>query len=221
MKEKTSLLDSLKLGEIRRILRQINDLEDEMRGLTDQELADLTEEFRQRLMEGESLDDLLVEAFAAMREASYRVLGMFPYDVQVMGGIALHQGYIAEMKTGEGKTLTATMPLYLNALSGKGAILVTTNDYLARRDAEEMGPLYKFMGLSVGIGVFKEDDEADVEVKRAVYAADITYTTSTSLGFDYLADNLAGDVDGKFLRPFHYVIVDEADAVLLDAAQTP
>lgn len=221
MKEKTTLLNSFKLAEIRRILRQINDLEDEMKDLSDQALANLTEEFRQRLEDGESLDDLLIEAYAAMREANRRVLGMFPFDVQVMGAIALHQGYIAEMKTGEGKTLTATLPLYLNALTGKGAILVTTNDYLARRDAEEMGAVYEFMGLTVGIGVFKEDDETDVEVKRAVYAADITYTTSTALGFDYLVDNLAGDTDGKFLRPFHYVIVDEADAVLLDAAQTP
>lgn len=221
MKEKNSLLNSLKLSEIRRIVRQINDLEDEMADLTDQELAALTIEFRQRLQDGETLDDLLVEAYAAMREANRRILGMFPFDVQVMGAIALHQGYIAEMKTGEGKTLTATMPLYLNALSEKGAILVTTNDYLARRDAEEMGPVYEFMGLTVGVGVFNDDDEIDVEDKRAVYAADITYTTSTALGFDYLADNLASDEEGKFLRPFNYVIVDEADAVLLDAAQTP
>ncbi|MBG9366822.1 accessory Sec system translocase SecA2 [Streptococcus sp. NLN64] len=221
MKERKSLLNNLKLAGIRRIVGRINDMAEEMAGLTDDELAGLTQKFRDRLEDGESLDDLLVEAFAALREANRRVLGMFPFDVQVMGGVALHQGYIAEMKTGEGKTLTATMPLYLNALEGKGAILVTTNDYLARRDAEEMAPVFEFMGLTVGVGVFNEDDDSDVEEKRAVYAADITYTTSTALGFDYLADNLAAAEQDKFLRPFHYVIVDEADAVLLDAAQTP
>lgn len=221
MKEKGSLLNRLKLREIGRLVDRVNDLQEEMAGLTDQELAALTPAFRQRLAAGASVDDLLVEAYAAVREASRRVLGLFPFDVQVMGAIALHQGSIAEMKTGEGKTLTATMPLYLNALTGQGAILVTTNDYLARRDAQEMGPVYEFMGLTVGVGVFDSDDEVEVADKRAVYAADITYTTSTALGFDYLADNLAADEADKFLRPFHYVIVDEADAVLLDAAQTP
>lgn len=221
MKEKGSLLNRLKLREIGRLVDRVNDLQEEMAGLSDQELAALTPAFRQRLAAGASVDDLLVEAYAAVREASHRVLGLFPFDVQVMGAIALHQGTIAEMKTGEGKTLTATMPLYLNALTGQGAILVTTNDYLARRDAQEMGPVYEFMGLTVGVGVFDSDDEVEVADKRAVYAADITYTTSTALGFDYLADNLAADEADKFLRPFHYVIVDEADAVLLDAAQTP
>ncbi|MBF0805609.1 MULTISPECIES: accessory Sec system translocase SecA2 [unclassified Streptococcus] len=221
MKERKSLLNTLKLGELRRLLQEINDLAEEMEVLTDQELGQLTNIFRQRLQDGEQLDDLLVEAFAAMREASRRVLGLFPFDVQIMGAIALHQGYVAEMKTGEGKTLTATLPLYLNALENQGAILVTTNDYLARRDAQEMGPVFEFMGLSVGVGVFSEEEDPDVEDKRAVYAADVTYTTSTALGFDYLADNLAADAKDKFLRPFHYVIVDEADAVLLDAAQTP
>lgn len=221
MKERKSLLNTLKLGELRRLLQEINGLAEEMEVLTDQELGQLTNIFRQRLQDGEQLDDLLVEAFAAMREASRRVLGLFPFDVQIMGAIALHQGYVAEMKTGEGKTLTATLPLYLNALEDQGAILVTTNDYLARRDAQEMGPIFEFMGLSVGVGVFSEEEDPDVEDKRAVYAADVTYTTSTALGFDYLADNLAADAKDKFLRPFHYVIVDEADAVLLDAAQTP
>lgn len=221
MKEKGFLLNRLKLREIGRIVDQINGLKEEMAQLSNEELAALTPAFRQRLAAGASLDDLLIEAYAAIREASRRVLGLFPFDVQVMGAIALHQGYIAEMKTGEGKTLTATMPLYLNGLSGQGAILVTTNDYLARRDAKEMAPVYEFMGLNVGVGVFAPDEVVEAADKRAVYAADITYTTSTALGFDYLADNLAADEADKFLRPFHYVIVDEADAVLLDAAQTP
>ena len=221
LQQRNSLTNRIKLREIRRILRKINALADSMAELTDEALAHKTVEFRHRLSQGESLDSLLVEAFAAMREANKRILGMFPFDVQVMGGIALHQGYIAEMKTGEGKTLTATLPLYLNALEGRGAILVTTNEYLAKRDAQEMGPVYRFMGLSVGVGVFEEDDEVGSEERRAVYASDITYTTSTALGFDYLTDNLAGDQTDKFLRPFNYVIVDEADAVLLDIAQTP
>lgn len=221
IREKNSFLNRMKLRELRRILHKINALAPSMSQLSDEDLAAKTQEFRQRLQNGESLDSLTVEAFAAMREADKRVLGMFPFDVQVLGGLALHQGYIAEMKTGEGKTLTATLPLYLNALLGKGAILVTTNEYLARRDVEEMGQVYRFMGLTVGSGVFDQDEEVDVEAKRAVYAADITYTTSTTLGFDYLAENLAADKKDKFLRPFHYAIVDEADAVLLDNAQTP
>lgn len=221
IKESNSLLNRMTLFDLKRILSKINALDNQMATLSDEALANKTQEFRLRLKQGETLDDLQVEAFAAIREASKRVLGMFPFDVQVLGGLALHKGYIAEMKTGEGKTLTATMPLYLNALEEKGAILVTTNDYLAKRDAEEMGQVYRFMGLSVGIGVFEEGEEVDAEIKREVYGADITYTTSTALGFDYLANNLAGNQEDKFLRPFHYVIVDEADAVLLDNAQTP
>lgn len=221
MKDNHSFINRMKLRELRRILKKINALAPSMSRLSDEELAAKTQEFRMRLQEGESLDSLTVEAFAVMREADKRILGMFPFDVQVLGGLALHQGHIAEMKTGEGKTLTATLPLYLNALLGKGAMLVTTNEYLARRDAEEMGQVYRFMGLTVGVGVFEEGEEVSTEDKRAVYDADITYTTSTALGFDYLAENLAADKKDKFLRPFHYVIVDEADAVLLDSAQTP
>ncbi|MBF0778469.1 accessory Sec system translocase SecA2 [Streptococcus cuniculi] len=211
----------MKLRELRRILEKINALAPAMRQLSDEALRAKTDEFRLRLAQGETLDNVTVEAFAAVREAARRVLGLYPFDVQVLGALALHQGHIAEMKTGEGKTLTATLPLYLNALTGKGVLLITTNEYLARRDAKEMGPLYRFMGLSVGIGAFEEGEEVDIEDRRAVYAADVTYTTSTALGFDYLAENLAGDRKDKFMRPFHYAIVDEADAVLLDSAQTP
>ncbi|WNZ93343.1 hypothetical protein QYR58_01755 [Streptococcus iniae] len=143
---------------------------DQIAVLSDVDLSAKTLEFRNRLANGDTLDSILVEAFAVMREADKRVLGMFPFDVQVLGGLALHFGHIAEMKTGEGKTLTATLPLYLNALTRKGAILVTTNDYLAKRDAQEMGVVYQFMGLTVGLGVFEEDEDVDAEMKRAVYA---------------------------------------------------
>ncbi|MBM7643490.1 accessory Sec system translocase SecA2 [Streptococcus loxodontisalivarius] len=221
VKQRESLLNRYKLRKIRRILAKINQKADYYAQMSDEELKGQTQLFRQRLEEGETLDDLLVEAFATIREADKRVLGKFPYDVQVIGGIAMHQGNIAEMKTGEGKTLTATLPLYLNALSGKGAILVTTNEYLARRDAEEMGEVYKWMGLTVGVGIFDEEEDVSVVEKRAVYYSDIMYSTSTALGFDYLIDNLAGSAEDKFIRPFNYVIVDEADAVLLDNAQTP
>lgn len=211
----------MRLKKMTKLLIKINQLADQMRNLTDKELQQQTVRFRERLANGESLDSLLPEAFATIREADYRVLGMFPFDVQVLGGIALHQGRVAEMKTGEGKTLTATLPLYLNGLTGKGAFLVTTNEYLAKRDAQEMGKVYQWMGLSLGVGVYDEKQEVDAATKRGVYASDITYTTATGLGFDYLADNLAASKEGKFLRPFNYVIVDEADAVLLDSAQTP
>lgn len=221
VKQKQSLLNKLKLRKLKKTLRQINRLEKAMRQLSDDDLQNQTQIFKQRLAAGETLDDIMVEAFATMREADRRILGMFPFDVQVLGGLALHLGNIAEMKTGEGKTLTATLPLYLNALSGKGAILVTTNEYLAKRDAEEMGQVYQWMGLSVGIGVFDENEEADIDEKRSVYAADITYITGTGLGFDYLSENLADSAESKFMRPFNFVIVDEADAVLLDSAQTP
>lgn len=220
-KQTNSLLNRMKLRDLRKLLKKINALAAPMRKLTDEALSAKTAEFRERLRQGEDLDHLTVEAFAAMREADKRILGKFPFDVQVLGALALHQGYIAEMKTGEGKTLTATLPLYLNALTGKGAMLVTTNEYLARRDAEEMAPVYRFMGLTVSVGVFEEEQETDAKEKKAVYESDILYTTSAALGFDYLTDNLASQPKDKFLRPFHYVIVDEADAILLDSAQTP
>ncbi len=193
-----------------------------MEQLTDEELSGLTDEFKQRLAEGESLDDILPEAFAAICEADKRILGMAPYDVQILGGIALHQGYLAEMNTGEGKTLVATMPLYLNALTGKSTILVTANDYLALRDAEEMGQVYRFMGLSVAAGVAQNSSESlKNEDKKEIYASDIVYTTHGALGFDYLLNNLVTTGSERFLREFYYVIIDEADSVLLDAAQMP
>ena len=192
-----------------------------MSKLSDNQLKDKTQQFKKRLKQGETLDNILPEAFAAMREADKRVLGMFPYDVQVMGGIVLHQGNIAEMKTGEGKTLTATMPMYLNALSGESTILVTTNEYLANRDCEEMSQVYNWMGLSAASAVPENADELKPEDKRKIYNSDIVYTTNSSLGFDYLIDNLASSKEEKFMPEFSYVIVDEVDAVLLDTATTP
>lgn len=208
--------------KLRRILRKVNSYRETMRVLSDDQLALKTDEFRKRLQEGESLDQLLPEVYAVVREVDYRVLGMFPYDVQVLGAIVLHQGNLAEMKTGEGKTLTATMPLYLNALSGKGTYLVTTNSYLAVRDAEEMKPVFNFLGLTVGTAVtYNSDEDLELEQKKQIYKSDIIYTTNSALGFDYLIDNLASEPSQKFIRDFHYVIIDEADEVLLDMAQTP
>ena len=217
-----SLYQNRKLRKVRATLKKINSLKDDMAALSDEALAAKTVEFRERLAEGETLDDLLVEAFAVVREADKRILGMFPYDVQVMGGIVIHQGNVAEMNTGEGKTLTATMPLYLNALTGKGAMLITTNEYLAKRDAEEMGPVYRFLGLSLGLP-FTDDpkEELTAEEKKEIYNSDIIYLTNSGLGFDYLSDNLASSSNEKFLRPFNYVIIDEIDDILLDSAQTP
>ena len=210
------------LRKVKKILKKINVLKGQIESLSDQELAAKTMEFRQRLAEGETLDDILVEAFAVVREADRRVLGMFPYDVQVMGAIVIHQGNVAEMNTGEGKTLTATMPAYLNALTGKGTMLITPNEYLAKRDAEEMGQVYRFLGLTIGVP-FTDDpkEKMTAEEKKRIYASDIIYTTNSNLGFDYLNDNLASNQEGKFLPPFNYVIIDEIDDILLDSAQTP
>lgn len=212
---------SFQLRKVKKILKKINALKRKMESLSDQELAAKTVEFRQRLAKGETLDDLLVEAFAVVREADRRVLGMFPYDVQVMGGIVIHQGNVAEMNTGEGKTLTATMPVYLNALTGKGTMVITPNAYLAKRDAEEMGVVYRFLGLTIGVPFVESGEEFSVEEKREMYNSDIVYTTNSNLGFDYLNDNLASNEEGKFLRPFDYAIIDEIDDILLDSAQTP
>ena len=210
------------LRKAKKILKKINALKGKMQSLSDQELAAKTLEFRERLTKGESVDDLLVEAFAVVREADRRVLGMFPYDVQVLGGIIIHQGNVAEMNTGEGKTLTATLPVYLNALTGKGTMLVTTNEYLAKRDAEEMGQVYRFLGLTVGVPFTSNPKQKlKPEEKKRIYSSDIIYTTNSVLGFDYLGDNLASNESGKFLRPFDYVIIDEIDDILLDSAQTP
>ncbi|WP_081656959.1 accessory Sec system translocase SecA2 [Pseudobutyrivibrio ruminis] len=205
-----------------RDLKKVKALKDKMEQLSDDELKGMTELFRQRFEAGESLNDILPEAFAAMCEADKRVLGMFPFDVQILAGIALHRGYLAEMNTGEGKTLTATLPMYLNGLTGKGAILVTNNEYLALRDAEEMGPAYEFMGLTVKAGVKRdEDDRFDNKEKKVIYQVDIVYTTHSALGFDYLINNLVKSSEERFLRPFNYIIIDEADSVLLDSASTP
>ena len=212
-------------GIVKKLKRELNKVKshkEEMAQLSDDELKGLTIQFRERFDKGESLDKILPEAFAAMCEADKRVLGMYPFDVQIMAGIALHQGYLAEMNTGEGKTLTATLPMYLNGLTGKGAILVTNNEYLALRDAEEMGPAYMFMGLSIQAGVKRdEDDRFENDEKKAIYDSDIVYTTHSALGFDYLINNLVKSAKDRFLRPFNYIIIDEADSVLLDSASTP
>lgn len=210
------------VNKLRKELKKVKSYKEQMEQLTDQQLSGLTVSFKERYSKGESLDKILPEAFAAMCEADKRVLGMYPFDVQIMAGIALHQGYLAEMNTGEGKTLTATLPMYLNGLTGEGAILVTNNEYLALRDAEEMGPAYRFMGLSVMAGVKRdEDDRFENDEKKEIYKADIVYTTHSALGFDYLINNLVKSASDRFLRPFNFIIIDEADSVLLDSASTP
>ena len=211
-----------KLQELNRILKQVRSYKEQMAALSDKELSHMTEVFRARLAEGETLDDILPEAFAAICEADYRVLGKFPYDVQVLGATAMHQGNLIEMNTGEGKTLVGTLPLYLNALSGKSTILLTTNEYLALRDAQEMGEVYRFMGLTVAAGVKERAEEHFTnEEKKAIYNADIVYTTHGVFGFDYLLNNLVTDAEDRFMRELYYVIIDEADSVLIDSAQTP
>jgi preprotein translocase subunit SecA len=199
------------------LVDKINSLEPQYQSLSDAELQAKTPEFKERLSKGEPLDDLLPEAFAAVREASVRVLRMRHFDVQLIGGVVLHEGKISEMKTGEGKTLAATLPLYLNALTGRGVHLVTVNDYLARRDAEWMGGIYKFLGLSVGVILHGLDDTA----RRAAYACDITYGTNNEFGFDYLRDNMKFDLRDFAQRGFQYAIVDEVDSILIDEARTP
>jgi preprotein translocase subunit SecA len=196
----------------------VNDLEPAMEALSDDELRHQTVEFKERLDQGETLEDLLVEAFAVVREGAWRVLGQRPFDVQLMGGMALHFGWIAEMKTGEGKTLVSTLPVYLNALGGQGVHIVTVNDYLAARDAEWMGRLHRWLGLTVGrVG----PDIDDFAAKRAAYAADLTYGTNTEFGFDYLRDNMARSREHMVQRGHPYAIVDEVDSILIDEARTP
>jgi preprotein translocase subunit SecA len=196
---------------------QVNALEETLVGLSDEQLRAKTEEFRQRIQQGETVDDLLVEAFAVVREGSKRVLGMRHFDMQLIGGMVLNAGKISEMKTGEGKTLVATLSTYLNALSGKGVHVITVNDYLASRDAEWMGKLYRFLGLSVGCIVHGLDDRE----RQAAYGADITYGTNNEFGFDYLRDNMKFDLADYVQRPLHYAIVDEVDSILIDEARTP
>ena len=199
------------------IVKKVLGLREQMQGLTDEELRGKTQEFKDRLKDGETLDDLLPEAFAAVREAARRVLNMEHYPVQIMGGIVLHQGRIAEMKTGEGKTLVSTLPAYLNALEGKGVYIVTVNDYLAHRDAEWMGQIHRFLGLTVGVVL----NTMNSEERRAAYSCDITYVTNNELGFDYLRDNMVIYKEQLVLRDLHYAIIDEVDSVLIDEARTP
>ena len=205
------------IKRIRSIVEEINGLEPELLSLSDTSLRAKTEEFKTRLANGETLDDILPEAFAVVREASKRVLGMRHFDVQMIGGIVLHRGNIAEMRTGEGKTLVATLPVYLNALSGKGVHVVTVNDYLAKRDSEWMGRLYNFLGLSTGLIVAG----LDYDQRKQSYGADITYGTNNEFGFDYLRDNMVVHADQMVQRPLNYAIVDEVDSILIDEARTP
>lgn len=199
------------------ILREVNQWEPTIRNLSDAELRAKTPYFREKLAQGTDLEDILVEAFAVVREAAWRTVQMRPFDAQIVGGLVLHEGKIAEMKTGEGKTLAATMPIYLNALPGKGTHLVTVNDYLARRDAEWMGPIYKMLGMTVGVIVHGLDDDE----RRDAYHADITYGTNNEFGFDYLRDNMKFSLEDYAQREFHYAIVDEVDSILVDEARTP
>lgn len=205
------------LKEVETTAYEIDALKDEIRSLSDEELKNKTNEFKTRIEKGETLDDLLVEAFAVAREAAYRVIGEFPYVVQLMGGIILHKGDIAEMKTGEGKTLTAILPAYLNALSGKGVHIITVNEYLAQRDAEWMGEIHRFLGLTVGCNL----RQLTATQKREVYECDITYTTNSEVGFDYLRDNMVTRVQDRVLRPLNFALIDEVDSILIDESRTP
>ncbi len=216
----TKLFGTYSERELKRvypIVEKIEALEDEYKALTDAQLTAKTAEFKERLANGETLDDLLPEAFATAREASARVLGMRPYRVQLIGGIILHQGRIAEMRTAEGKTLVATLPAYLNALSGQGVHIVTVNDYLAKRDSEWMGKVHRFLGLRVGLIIH----DIDKKQRREAYAADITYGTNNEMGFDYLRDNMALYSNELVQRGHNFAIVDEVDSILIDEARTP
>ena len=204
--------DKKELKRLEQMADKIELLAEQMSALSDEELRAKTEEFRNRYKNGETLDKLLTEAFAVVREAAKRVLGLYPYRVQLMGGIVLHDGNIPEMRTGEGKTLTATMPVYLNAITGLGVHVVTVNEYLATRDSTEMGELYEFLGLTVGLNINSKTSEE----KRAAYAADITYSTNNELGFDYLRDNMVVYRHQMVQRPHNYAIVDEVDSILID-----
>ena len=218
-----TIINNMRLRRVSKSLKQINSLSKEYANYTDEQLKAKTLQFKERLQSSKTtLDKLLPEAYATVREVSKRVLGMYPKDVQVLGAIVMHQGNIAEMQTGEGKTLTATMPLYLNGLAGKGAYLITTNEYLAKRDYQEMKPLYEWLGLSASLGfVDIPNYEYEENEKYHLYHHDIVYTTNGRLGFDYLIDNLADDIQAKFLPDLNFAIIDEVDSIILDAAQTP
>ncbi|WP_195515365.1 preprotein translocase subunit SecA [Enterococcus dispar] len=209
--------DKKELKRLDKIANEVETFADQMSALSDAQLKEKTDEFRARYQKGETLDQLLPEAFAVVREAAKRVLGLYPYHVQLMGGIVLHDGNISEMRTGEGKTLTATMPVYLNALSGEGVHVVTVNEYLATRDSQEMGELYNFLGMTVGLNINSKTPEE----KRVAYACDITYSTNNELGFDYLRDNMVVYRNQMVQRPLNYAVVDEVDSILVDEARTP
>lgn len=205
------------IKRVKPIVTNILNLEEQYSKMTDTELKNKTKEFKERLKKGESLDDIMPEAFATVKEASWRVLGLKPYEVQIIGAVILHQGRIAEMKTGEGKTLVATLPAYLNALKGEGVFIVTVNEYLAKRDSEQMGKIYTFLGLSVGV----IEHDMTVNQRRKQYNSDIIYATNNEIGFDYLKDNMVHDINLKVQRPFQFAIIDEVDSILIDEARTP
>ena len=210
--------DERELKRFEKIATKIDELDEEYKNLSDDDLKKKTEEFKKRLSEGETLDDIMVEAFATAREACYRVIGEKPFFVQLIGGLALHYGNIAEMKTGEGKTLTSVMPAYLNALEGKGVHIVTVNEYLAERDSKWMGAIHEFLGISVGLNL----RDMSPEEKRAEYDKDILYSTNNEIGFDYLRDNMAIRKEDRVQqRGLNYAIVDEVDSILIDEARTP
>ncbi|MFB7138177.1 preprotein translocase subunit SecA [Gottfriedia sp. NPDC056225] len=210
-------LNQRQLNKMQKQVDQVISLQDQYAKLTDDELRGKTFEFKERIQKGETLDDILADAFAVVREGATRVLGMTPYPVQLLGGISLHEGNISEMKTGEGKTLTSALPVYLNALSGEGVHVVTVNEYLATRDAREMGQLYEFLGLTVGLNL----NSMEPDEKREAYACDITYNTNNELGFDYLRDNMVVYAEQRVQRPLNYAIIDEVDSILIDEARTP
>ncbi|NQV96704.1 MAG: DEAD/DEAH box helicase, partial [Acidimicrobiaceae bacterium] len=208
-----------KVKALAAIVPDINALASQMSALSDTDLRNRTNEFKSRLERGQTLEDLLIESFAVVREASTRVIGQRHYDVQLMGGAAMHAGWVAEMKTGEGKTLVSTLPAYLNALSGKGVHLITTNDYLAQRDAEWMGQIHRWLGLSIGLVI--AGSRGNPAEKRVDYGCDITYGTNNEFGFDYLRDNMVVELDQMTQRDFSFAIVDEVDSILIDEARTP
>ena len=224
-----------KINRIMPIVEHINALEEEFSKLTDDELKAKTLEFREilskretsndfkkdRELEKAALDSILPEAFATVREAGKRVLNMRHFDVQLIGGIFLHNGHIAQMRTGEGKTLVATLPAYLNALTGKGVHIITVNDYLAKRDRDWMGKIFEFLGLTVGVILSQGSQSGDFEAKKAAYACDITYGTNNEFGFDYLRDNMSTSLEALVQRPYNYAIIDEVDSILIDEARTP
>ena len=212
-----SMGEGMRKRELERIARKVEDLSDRFESMSDEELGGMTEYFRERHERGEELDALLPEAFAAVREASGRTLGMRHFPVQLMGGVVLHRGMIAEMRTGEGKTLVAPLAAYLNAIAGKGVHVVTVNDYLAKRDSEWMGRVYGFLGMSVGC----LQNDMDPGERRGEYLPDVTYGTNSEFGFDYLRDNMVGSPDQRMQRGHSFAIVDEADSILIDEARTP